>query len=233
MDGGLTRREVLKVAAAAAGLPGLGRGEEYLRQSRHEMPAPPQAASRPGEDQLVAPSGWQGPAPPPATPGPDYVPPIKLALPSPDAPVIYEHTPEAGPDETFFLVGERLTPQLYIWGSSQREALGKQWQPKIQWVHAGRAGRFGWGAPLNLKVQAGRTPASSVAERIAPPAPGLSVDLQAALDRQAQMGGGSISLDEGIPFSVIARMAWACPEGLCRRPPCWAPSSNLTLFGMR
>jgi hypothetical protein len=57
-------------------------------------------------------------------------------MPSTDAPVIYEHTPEAGPDETFFLVGDRLTPELFVWGSSQGEALGQSWQAKIQFAHA-------------------------------------------------------------------------------------------------
>ena len=97
MDSKLTRREILKGAVATAGLPCLGKGEENFKRSGHAMSAPPQTASRPGDDQLVAPSGWLGPVPPPATPGPDYAPPIKLAMPSTDAPVIYEHTPEAGP----------------------------------------------------------------------------------------------------------------------------------------
>ena len=136
MDCGLTRREILKGMVATAGLPCLGKGEESFKRSGDEVSAPPPTASRPGDDLLVAPSGWLGPVPAPTTPGPDCAPPIKLAVPSADAPVIYEHTPEAGPDATFFLVGDRLTPELFVWGSSEGGAPGQQWQAKVQFAHA-------------------------------------------------------------------------------------------------
>ena len=108
----MTRREILKGMAAF--------------QASGHVPSP--AASRPGDDRLVAPSGWLAPVPAPATPGPDFAPPIKLAGPPTDAPVIYEHTPEAGPDATFFLTGDRLTSELFVWG-------GRQWPAKIQFAH--------------------------------------------------------------------------------------------------
>ncbi len=316
MDGGMTRREILKGAVALSGLPCVGKGENF-QQSGHGTAAPVATASRPGDDRLVAPSGWPGPAPPPATPGPDYAPSVEPAAATADAPVIYEHTPEAGPDETFFLVGDRFTSELYVWGNSQDGVVGQQWQPKIQlaqarqlaatlpelaedgpflvwvgnasgwsrpirlnvpqpwwcgpdvaapgdtvrifgrnlarrpdclaafvyltlpgqpgvwldaeqagkysvtvrlparlepgtyqlWVHAGRAGRFGWGGPMSLKVQAGGELASSVVEQFPPPAAGKIVDLQAWLDRQSQTGGGTVLLGEGVfPFRGTLRV---------------------------
>jgi len=308
MDGGLTRREILKGAVATASLPRLFKVEGNFKPAGQAMSSPSPAASRPADDELVAPSGWLGPFPPPATPGPDYAPPIKLAAPATDAPVIYEHTPEAGPDETFFLVGDRLTSELFVWGSSQDEASGQKWQLKIQlahaenlaatlpeiaedgpfliwagnssgwsrpirlnvpqpwwcgpdvtspgdtvrifgrnlarrpeylaafvylalsgqpglwlnaeqtgkysltvrmpaqlepgtyqiWVHAGRGGAFGWGGPVGIRVEEGRTTASSMQERVSLPTDGHGVDLQRLLDQQLQKGGGTVRLDEGV-----------------------------------
>ena len=40
MDGGLTRREILKGMVATAGLPCLGKGEENFERSGQEMAAP-------------------------------------------------------------------------------------------------------------------------------------------------------------------------------------------------
>ena len=37
---------------------------------------------------------------------------------------IYEHSREAGPDETFFLVGENLTKDVIAWGQSADERDG-------------------------------------------------------------------------------------------------------------
>ena len=321
MDCELTRREILKGMVATAGLPCLGKGKENFERSGQEMAAPAPTASRPSDDLLVAPSGWLGPVPPPTTPGPDCAPPIKLAVPSTDAPVIYEHTPEAGPDATFFLVGDRLTPELFVWGSSEGGAPGQQWQAKVQfahahglaatlpemavegpfliwvgntsgwsrpirlnvpqpwwcgpdvaspgdtvrifgrnlarrpecsaafvylalpgqpglwlnpeqmgkysvtvrlpgqlefgtyqvWVHAGRGGVFGWGGPVKLKIQAGRTAGSSIQERIPPPTADQRVDLQGLLDQQLQRGGGTVLLGEGLfPFHGTLRV----PEGV-------------------
>jgi len=317
MGGGLTRREILKGMVATAGLPCLSKGEEHVERSVQKTSTPPPTASRPGHDLLVAPSGWLTPIPPPTTPGPEFAPPIKLAVPSTDAPVIYEHTPEAGPDETFFLVGDRLTPELFVWGSSEGESSGQQWQARIQfahafglaatlpeiaeegpfliwvgntsgwskpirinvpqpwwcgpdvaspgdtvrifgrnlarrpeysaafvylalhgqpglwlnaeqtgkysvtvrlpvqlvsgtyqvWVHGGRGGVFGWGGPVRLRIQAGRTAEHSMQERVPPPTPGQRVDLQSLLDQQLHRGGGTVLLGEGLfPFHGTLRV---------------------------
>ena len=129
MDNGLTRREVLKGAVAMSGLPYLGEGS-----TRGDQAGPPSA--RPREDQLVAPTGWPGPVPSPPTPGPDYAPPVKPIAPKADVPVIYEHSQDAGPDQTSLLVGDRLTPELFVWGASQDAAGGQKWEAKIQFAAA-------------------------------------------------------------------------------------------------
>jgi hypothetical protein len=65
-----------------------------------------------------------------APPGPAMeVPPLPTAA---DAPQIYEHSQEAGPDETFFLVGKNLTRELFVWGGSADNPAGAAVQPHIQ-----------------------------------------------------------------------------------------------------
>jgi hypothetical protein len=103
-------------------------------------------------------------------PGPDCIPPTKLAAPSATAPAIYEHTAEAGPDQTFLMVGHRLTGELFVWGSSAAGAPGQQWPAKVQIAHehlvaatlveAAADGPFlvwagnasGWSKPIRLNV---------------------------------------------------------------------------------
>ncbi len=170
MDNGLTRREILKGMAATAALPCLGEREGNLAAAGPVLAAVPQAAARPGEGELVAPSGWLAPEPLPPMPGPEWVPPIKLAVPSANAPVIYEHTQEAGPDQTFLMVGQRLTRELFVWGSSASGTPGQQWPAAIQFAHeqvlaatlpeAAADGPFlvwagnasGWSKPIRLNV---------------------------------------------------------------------------------
>ena len=53
-----------------------------------------------------------------------------------DGPVIYECSREAGPDQTFFLVGERLSGDVLAWGPSASKSGGQQWMPKVQ-LHNG------------------------------------------------------------------------------------------------
>ena len=54
---------------------------------------------------------------------PDVTPPGNRFAPPPrptgeGAPLIYKHSASAGPDETFLLVGENLTTNLFVWGES-------------------------------------------------------------------------------------------------------------------
>ena len=48
------------------------------------------------------------------------------------APQIYEHSQEAGPDETLFLVGTNLTQEVFIWGAHPDTPTGKAVQAKVQ-----------------------------------------------------------------------------------------------------
>jgi parallel beta-helix repeat protein len=321
MDGRWTRREVLKSLAATAGASCLGEEMGLGEESGQQTSTAPATASRPGDDLLVAPSGLPAPVPAPPTPGADCAPPARTAVPSTSAPVIYEHTPEAGPDETFFLTGERLTPELFVWGSSDDSASGRQWQAKVQfahstslaatfaaiaedgpilvwagnasgwsrpirlnapqpwwcgpdiaspgdtvrifgrnlgfrpdyaaafvylalpgqpgvwldtgqtgkycvtvrlpahlspgsyeaWVHAGRGGALGWGAPVKLTIQPRSPSASSKQIPVPPPPAGQPVDLQGMLGRQMQRGGGTVLLGEGLfPFRGTLRV----PKGV-------------------
>jgi hypothetical protein len=137
MDGGMSRREILKgLVATAAGATYAGAREADAKEFVQTMSASPSIASGSGDDLLVAPSGWPAPNPSPITPGPDWASAVKLAGTAAAVPLIYEHTPEAGPDQTFFLVGDRLTPELFIWGGSDEAASGQQWQAKMQFAHA-------------------------------------------------------------------------------------------------
>ncbi|MCX7824672.1 MAG: hypothetical protein N2689_03850 [Verrucomicrobiae bacterium] len=56
---------------------------------------------------------------------------------APGAPVIYEHSAEAGPDETFLLVGENLATNLVAWGVSAHDRAGQFWHPRVQFCANG------------------------------------------------------------------------------------------------
>ncbi|HOE61753.1 MAG TPA: hypothetical protein PLJ32_04155 [Kiritimatiellia bacterium] len=48
------------------------------------------------------------------------------------APQIYEHSREAGPDETLFLVGTNLTREVTLWGTDPNHLQGKSQRPAVQ-----------------------------------------------------------------------------------------------------
>lgn len=53
----------------------------------------------------------------PVAPGPELTPPIEQARAlDRGAPVIFEQTADAGPDQSFFLTGERLGKEVFVWG---------------------------------------------------------------------------------------------------------------------
>jgi hypothetical protein len=65
----------------------------------------------------------------PPHPGHPFAPP---PVPStPEAPVVYEHTATAGPDETFLLAGDRLAPNLVAWGVGPSDPRGQVWRPRV------------------------------------------------------------------------------------------------------
>lgn len=51
--------------------------------------------------------------------------------PAPGAPQIFEHSQEAGPDETLFLVGSGLTADLSVWGAHPDNPGGKAVAPRV------------------------------------------------------------------------------------------------------
>ena len=108
------------------------------------------------------------PRPAPETPGGKFEAPARPT--AAGAPLIYESTGEAGPDETFFLVGEKLSTNLSAWGASADNPGGKEWAPRVQFLTGGylaatlpdraQDGPFvvwmkntaGWSAPLVLNA---------------------------------------------------------------------------------
>lgn len=64
-------------------------------------------------------------------PGPAFTPPRAAA--SEDGPRVFQHTCEAGPDETFFVVGEGLTGDLTAWGAGLAPG-GQRVEPTVQWT---------------------------------------------------------------------------------------------------
>ncbi len=67
-------------------------------------------------------------------PGDPFLPPAPA--PAADGPVIFESSREAGPDQTFFMVGERFTGDLIAWGPSAGKPGGQEWKPRVQ-LHTG------------------------------------------------------------------------------------------------
>ena len=53
------------------------------------------------------------------------------------APVIFEHSAAAGPDETLLLVGADLTTSLAVWGESATAPTGQEWKPRVQFLTNG------------------------------------------------------------------------------------------------
>ena len=69
----------------------------------------------------------------PPPPGPDYR--IPEGKSGPGVPVISSWTDDAGPDETFLLVGDRLTENVVMWGLSPNREHGAEIRPKIQFCN--------------------------------------------------------------------------------------------------
>jgi hypothetical protein len=67
-------------------------------------------------------------------PGEPFLPPALAA--SAHGPVVFEYSHEAGPDQTFFMVGERFTGDVIAWGPSAGKPGGQEWQPRVQ-LHKG------------------------------------------------------------------------------------------------
>ncbi len=75
------------------------------------------------------------PNPTPETPGQTFEPPNRPV--ADGSPLIFENSREAGPDETFFLVGQRLTTNVFAWGVSANAFAGQAWRPRVQFLTNG------------------------------------------------------------------------------------------------
>jgi hypothetical protein len=75
------------------------------------------------------------PDPAPEVSGDSLHPPARQR--APGAPLVFEHSVEAGPDETFLLVGENLTTNVLAWGLSANHPGGQEWKPQVQFVTNG------------------------------------------------------------------------------------------------
>ena len=53
---------------------------------------------------------------------------------APNGPVVYEHSGEAGPDQTFFLVGTRLSTNVIAWGNAAENSGGREWKAHVLFV---------------------------------------------------------------------------------------------------
>ena len=71
-----------------------------------------------------------GPNPMPQMPGQVYAPPAHPT--AANAPLVYSHTTDAGPDQSFLLVGEGLTDELTAWGVDPKSAGGAEIKPRVQ-----------------------------------------------------------------------------------------------------
>lgn len=85
--------------------------------------------------KLPEPVGLPVPSGVTETPGPIFIPPIVRGIfIDKDAPRVYETTADAGPDESFFIVGAGLGSELFIWGGSADNPEGQVWKAKLQFA---------------------------------------------------------------------------------------------------
>ena len=75
------------------------------------------------------------PDPVPKLPGDEFHPPTRPA--ASGVPLVFEHSSEAGPDETFLLVGENLTTNVMVWGASARSSEGQLWPARVLFLTNG------------------------------------------------------------------------------------------------
>ncbi len=83
--------------------------------------------------QSVSPSVPAVPSSQPAAsaPGDAFLPPIPPATAA--GPRIFEYSADAGPDQTFFMVGDGLADvEVHVWGASAGNSAGQEWKPKVQ-----------------------------------------------------------------------------------------------------
>lgn len=123
------------------------------------------------QERLPAPTDFPVPDPAPRPPGAAYEPPVDPALEPPEGtPEIYEHSGDAGPGQSFLVVGGRLSDRLLVWGRDSARPHGRDWTatprlasegymaatlpdracdgPFLVWV----GNEAGWSRPFRLNV---------------------------------------------------------------------------------
>ena len=72
-------------------------------------------------------------------PGEQFLPPTPAS--AANGAVVFEYSREAGPDQTFFMVGERFTGDVIAWGPSASKPGGQEWKPRVQLLTRGQTCR--------------------------------------------------------------------------------------------
>ncbi len=128
------------------------------------------SAGQNNQEALPSPTNWHILESAVATPGTEYKPPIDDITPSESAPKIYECSGDAGPDQTFFVVGSGLTDEVFVWGRDAQMPEGRKWEARPQLVNDGYLAvtlpersydsvylvwvknSYGWSRPIRLNV---------------------------------------------------------------------------------
>lgn len=155
------------------------------------------------------------------------------------APQIYEHSREAGPDETLFLVGTNLTREVSVWGTHPDAPTGKAVQAKVQLATDGYLAvtvpdhAFDGPMVLSVKNKAGYS------DPIAVNAPQPWWTMQTAGWQHAS-GWLSSSVSEGTALRIFGRNLACRPDGrkayvwLCapRKPGRWLTVTEVAKYAL-
>lgn len=88
-------------------------------------------SSASSQDMLPSLADYSLPDPAPNVSELEYKPPVdESIIPSGEAPQIYQHSGDAGPDQTFFVVGSNLTGEVFVWGRDADNPEGRRWDAK-------------------------------------------------------------------------------------------------------
>jgi hypothetical protein len=88
-------------------------------------------SSASSQDMLPSFVDYSLPDPAPDVSGLEYKPPVDGSIiPSDEVPQIYQHSGDAGPDQTFFVVGSNLTGEVFVWGRDADNPEGRRWDAR-------------------------------------------------------------------------------------------------------
>ncbi len=128
------------------------------------------------------------------------------------APQIYEHSQEAGPDETLFLVGTNLTQEVLVWGTHPDTPKGQAVKAKVQLATDGYLAvtvpEHAFDGPMVLAVK--NAAGCSAPIVINAPQPWWTTQVAAA---QHASGWLSSSVSEGTTLRIFGRNLACRPDG--------------------